>query len=111
MKLKIIGIIGLLCVVSLTAMTCKTQRAAYNTIAGVEATASASFDGYLSAVIAGKIPTNSVPDVSLKFDQLQSAATLAAAADQAGTNALAPTALSAELTDLLTLVQTLNPPK
>jgi hypothetical protein len=109
MKTFLFGIIGIWIIVAAFAgCTTSAQRTGYNTIAGVEATASAALDGYLTGVIKNTISTNDVPKVTLAFDQLQAAATLAAAADQAGTNALAPAALNTELTDFTTLIETIK---
>jgi hypothetical protein len=66
-------------------------------------------DGYYSAVIKGLASTNAVPQVSSMFNQFQADATLAAAVDQAGTNALAPAALTAELANLTQVISTIQP--
>ncbi|MDE2101570.1 MAG: hypothetical protein KGL39_30270 [Patescibacteria group bacterium] len=84
------------------------QRIAYNTIFTVEQSASTAVDGYYSLVIRGTVSTNSVPEVSQKFNQLQAACTLAAATTESGTNAVAPAELTTELSDLLTFISTLK---
>lgn len=92
---------------------CKSppDRIAYNTIASVEQTASVAVDGYYSLVIQGTVKTNGLPDVSLKFNQLQAAATVAANVGSAGTNSLAPAALVQELADLTAFISTLETKK
>ena len=85
------------------------QRTAYTTIASVEATASAAVDSYYALVIRGVVSTNQVPTVAQKFNSLQAACTLAAAVDQAGTNAVATANLTAELQDLSAFILTLQP--
>jgi len=99
-------IAALICIT--TAASCPHQRAEYNTIFAVEKTASAAYDGYVDMVIAGTLPTNDVPAVSLKFNQIQAACTLAAATSQAGTNAIAPAQLTAELVDLSAFIASLQ---
>lgn len=112
MKTFFVGIVGMwLIVAAFIGCATNSQRTTFNTIASVEATASAALDAYDQAVISKKITTNSVPQVSEAFNALQQAATLAAAVDQSGTNALAPSALSAELTQFVTLISTLVPTK
>lgn len=83
------------------------QRTAYNSIFSVEQTASAAVDGYYAAVIHGQARTNEVPKVSAAFNDLQAACTLAASVDRAGTNAIAPAALTTELLQLTSLIATL----
>lgn len=87
------------------------QTAAFNTIFTVEQTATSTVDAYYALVIKGTIPTNSVPQVSKAFNELQAACTLAAATAENGTNALAPTQLQAELADLTSLIGSLTPTK
>lgn len=87
------------------------QRTAYNSIFSVEQTAAAAVDGYYAAVIKGQARTNEVPNVSAAFNELQAACTLAASVDQAGTNAIAPAALTSELLQLTSLIATLIPTK
>ena len=86
--------------------TTPQQTVAYNSIASVEATANAAIGGYYTLVVRGAAPTNSVPAVSRAYNTLQAACTLAAAASQAGTNALASDTLNSELTDLVNLIST-----
>ena len=104
-----IGIVGMWLILAVfVGCTTSTQRTTFNTIASVEATASASVNAYYTAVLKGQASTNGVPLVSNAFNDLQASLTLAAAADQAGTNALAPANLTAELTDLLNLINTVK---
>jgi len=49
-----------------------------------------------------------VHQVSKAYNDLQAALTLAAAADQAGTNAIAPAELEAEFGDLVNLIKTVK---
>ena len=91
--------------------TTSSQRTAYNSIYTVEQAASTAVDGYYTGVIKGLFPTNDVPTVATRFNQLQAACTLAAATTQAGTNAVAPATLTLELTDLVTFISTLETKK
>ena len=109
---KIKTLIGVAAIVLATVLFtgCNTasQRAAYNTLYSVESTASTAVDGYFALVIKGTIPTNDVPIVSQKFNQIQTACALAAAASEAGTNAIAPANITAELVDLTAFIATLE---
>ena len=106
MKTKILLLVfGLALIVG-----CNTtqQRVAYNTIATIEQTATLAVDDYFTLVINGTIKTNSVPVVSKSFNYLQAAGKLAADASESGTNALAPSSLVIEATDLGNLISTVE---
>jgi len=105
-------IIALSLVLSLE-MGCSTtaQRNAFTTISSVEQAATAAYDGYTRLVIAGVVATNDLPKVSLIFNQVQASCRLAETTSMAGTNALSPAALNAELGDLLNLIATIVPKK
>jgi hypothetical protein len=108
----IITIIALFAVCVL-AVSCTTpaQRTAYNTIWSIEQSGTTAYDGYVTLVLKGLVPTNDVPAVSLKFNQFQAASKVAADTAQAGTNALAPGSLVIELTDLTTLITSIESKK
>lgn len=109
-KLKILfALIALATII--VACNITQQTTAYNTIAAVEVTATTAVNGYYALIIKGVVPTNSVPQVSRAFNDLQLACTLAAATAQAGTNALATANLTTELGDLTTLITSLIPSK
>lgn len=91
-----------------TGCTTSSQRTAYNSIATVEGTASTAVDGYYALVIRGVVPTNQVPVVSQRFNQLQAGLKIAAAASQLGTNSVAPENLVQESLDLIAFVSTLT---
>jgi hypothetical protein len=112
-KYKITIALALTTMLLCSGMTCSTssQRTAYNSIFTVEQTASTAVDGYYALVIKGVVKTNDVPAVSLRFNQFQAAATIAATTSAAGTNAIAPASLSAELADLLAFISTLTATK
>lgn len=82
------------------------QKVAYNTIYSVEKGVTASYDGYLDTVITGATPTNSVPTVSKAYNHFQGSVALALDAVQFNTNALAPTSLIQESTDVISLIGT-----
>jgi hypothetical protein len=100
----------LLVLVILMTAGCSTppERAAYHTIASIEATASAALDGYYLAVIRHQCRTNEVPEVSRRFNQLQAALRFAETAAKAGTNAIAPAALVVEAAQFTELISTLK---
>ena len=105
------AIIAMLAVAVGMGCTTSSQRTAYNSIYTVEQAANTAVDGYYTWVIKGLLPTNDVPTVAARFNQLQAACTLAAATTQAGTNAVAPATLTLELTDLVTFIGTLETKK
>jgi hypothetical protein len=84
------------------------QTVAFNTIGSVEATATTTYDDYVKLVIQGTVSTNSVPQVSKIFNQIQASGLVAEVASAAGTNALAPAELTEELATLVNLVSTLK---
>jgi hypothetical protein len=104
MKKILIGL-GLVTVIVIGCTT-TAQRNAYNTIFSVEQTATLAVDDYFTLVLKGTITTNSVPVVAKSFNDLQTAAKLAADATAAGTNGLAPASLILEATDLGNLITT-----
>jgi hypothetical protein len=104
MKKSLIG----LSLLVVAGCTTSQQTTAYTTIATVEQTATVAVDGYYSLVLKGIVTTNSIPIVSKAFNDLQAAGTLAAAASQAGANALATSNLVVEASSLGALIQTLE---
>jgi hypothetical protein len=57
-------------------------------------------------VIKGVVPTNSFPTVSKSYNDFQAAMLLAISLAQNNTNALAPSSLLQESTDLINLIHT-----
>lgn len=110
LKFKVLQAALLVTLVAVIAFGCTTasQTTAYKTISTVEQTATTAVSGYYALVINGTVPTNDVPRVSAIYNDIQAAGLLAAAASQAGTNALAPETLVVELTDLTTLITTIT---
>jgi pectin methylesterase-like acyl-CoA thioesterase len=101
-------ILSLCFTVTLVGCTTTQQTTAYNTIATVEQTATVAVDDYYTLVFQGKVSTNSVPQVSQAYNNLQAVAALAATATQSGTNALASANLVIEASQLGTLIQTIE---
>lgn len=64
--------------------TCKTsvQTTTYNSLASTETTVSAAYSAYLDSVLKGQTSTNSVPQVSKVYNDVQTAITAAIAAAQ-----------------------------
>lgn len=97
---KIPIVIGLcLALIALPAMTCKPsqQKTTYNTLASVQLTTQAAYNGYLDLVVQGQVRTNEVPMVSQDYTLFMTvwAATVQIASE--GTNAptTAPVAAAA----------------
>lgn len=81
---------------------------AFNSIYSVEKAGTAAFNGYLAAVIDGKIPTNDLPRVSQKFNAFQASVLVALDGVQFRTNALAPPSLETEMQDLVNLINSIK---
>ena len=107
---RILSTIIVACALSLAIVACNTtqQQTAYNTIYTIEQTATVGVNTYYALVIKGTVPTNGVPAVSKAFNDLQAACALAAAASQAGSNALATSNLVVEASSLGALIQALE---
>lgn len=94
-----------------TGCTTNQQSIAYKTIGSINDAANITYSHYADLVIAGTISTNSLPAVSLRYNQIKSACLLAATASSNGTNAIAPAALTAELADFTSFIATLKTTK
>lgn len=103
---RTLPIVGLcLALLFLPGMTCRTaQTTAYKTLAAVEATTMAAYTSYLQLVVAGAIPTNSVPAVTRDFTifqaTMEAAVTLAAQGTNAPTTQPVSDAAAKVLTDI-----------
>ena len=112
LRLKVLSKVALLtfipvfslAVLAHSGCTTGAQRIAANTIQASDATATAAYAGYCDAVIKGLASTNSFPTVSKKFNQFKADELVAIDLSQNNSNALTPTNLSAELTDLLSAI-------
>lgn len=105
--------LGLILAVSLASMlfvgcNLTPQTAAFNTIGSLESGVTGAYDGYIQAILAKQVTTNSLPLVSQSFNQFQSDALLATIVLNNNTNALAPTALIDESAALLNVITTAN---
>jgi len=70
------------------------QTVQYKSLASVETTATAGFDGYLALIAKGKVSTNSLHSIATHFNQLQGALKSATIAVAGNTNAVAPVDIS-----------------
>ena len=82
------------------------QRIAYDTIFSIEKSVVGAYDGYVAEIIAGKVQTTGLQQVSLKFNKFQASMLIALDAVQYNTNALAPAALVVESQDVLNAIKT-----
>lgn len=111
MRKHIIGLTLIIALFLFTGASCpKTTPAtkAFNSIYSVEKAGTAAYDGYLAAVIDGKVATNDLPAVSRKFNAFQASVLVALDGVQFRTNALAPPSLEVEMQDLVNLITTLK---
>lgn len=88
----------------LTGCNTPPQVAAFNTLSVVETTADVGYNRYIALIVAGTIPATSLPAASKAYNTLHASIALAAALDQAGTNALAPANVTSELNDFSNIV-------
>jgi hypothetical protein len=119
-KLKLFAPFVCTCITAAAALTlaftiattgCKTshQRIVFNTIASVQTITVGAYDGYVSQVIKGTIPTNDLPSISRKLNVFNAATLVALDGVQYNTNALAPEFLTTISGDLINLIQKLTP--
>lgn len=80
------------------------QRTAYNTLGSVESATTAGVDGYFLAAAKGMADTNGIPKVAKAYNQFQADMQVAVLLAQNNTNALAPSNIVAEATDVLNAV-------
>jgi hypothetical protein len=95
---------GLLILLAFTpALTCSTaNKIAYESIGATEESVLNANRAYLEAVITGKIPTNDVPKVEARFNEIQMGLTLAAKTASLGTNSPTPADIKAKATQFVT---------
>ena len=88
--------------------TTPQQTTTFNTIASLEQTTHAAYQGYLALVLKGSVRTNDVPQVSKIYNDFQAGVILAATINQSNTNALAPSNLVDESIALVNLINTVK---
>ena len=93
-------VLGLLILVG-----CATKTA-YQTISAVETSVLAANKIYLTQVVTGQIPTNSVPVVEASFNDTQLALAAAAAIASGGSSAAVPAATLAKATAFTNVIVT-----
>jgi chaperone required for assembly of F1-ATPase len=81
------------------------QRTAANTLFTTGKGVDAAYRTYLDLVIAGQLPTNSVPRIAKQYSEFQSAFNLALISVTFNTNAVAPSALIAQAVTLTTQLE------
>lgn len=99
---------GLVAAVLIVGCTTTQQLRSYQTLYTVEHLTSDTYDGYLDTVIKGQTSTNSTPKVSKAFNLFQASYLVALDAAQYNTNALAPSSLVQESTDVINLINTVK---
>lgn len=77
------------------------SRITLNSIATVSQGAKSAYDAYSQLVILGQLPTNDLRSVSMKYNLLQTAVTLAITEARQNTNAIASESLNVQYNDLL----------
>lgn len=110
-KLITLALIVGLSTAAFVGCTTSQQRTAYNTLYSVEATTTATVDGYYLAAAKGLASTNGIPKVSSAYNDFQKSFVIALDAAQFNTNALAPASLQQESADVIALVGQFYQPK
>lgn len=89
---------------------CKSppDRIAYNTIGSLDTVAKTTYSGYLSSVLHGLARTNEVPEISLRYNQVEGGLLLTATISSEGTNSIAPQDLVSNVVSFVTYVGTLT---
>ncbi len=80
----------LLAIAFIGACTTTQKKTAYNTLYSLEVSTTAAYQGYLTEVVQGKVPTNNVPKVSGAYNKFQIGIDTAATAAQFNWTNLAP---------------------
>lgn len=94
--------------VPMTGCSTSQQRQTINTLYSVGQTTDAAYKSYLDLVVAGKVPTNSVPGVSARYAEFQQAFSAAIVLSTLNTNAPptpAVTAAAANLTSAIAVAK------
>lgn len=99
---------GMIFLAVLIGCSTPTDRIAYNTIGSLDSLAKTTYSGYLSAVLHGLVRTNEVPDVSLRYNQVEVGLLISATFSSQGTNAIAPMDLASNVVSFVTYVGTLT---
>ena len=88
------------------AVNCTTtqKKTAYNTLYSLELTTTASYQGYLTSVVKGTIPTNNVPKVSAVYNKFQLGMTEAVTVAQFNWTNLAPATVVGLASDVLNAI-------
>lgn len=69
------------------------DRIAYNTIGGIDSAAKLSYDDYVDLVIAKKLTTNDLAEVSRDYNDLHQVLLIASITASQGTNSIVPSNL------------------
>jgi hypothetical protein len=103
-KLITLTVVAAISMLLVTACNTTQQGKAFNSLYTLEKITVGAYDGYITQVIHGAIPTTGVPTVSSKFNKFQGSYLLALDAVQYNTNAASPVALQVESADLINLI-------
>lgn len=107
--LPVVMLAAAMIVGGVTACNTTQQRTTYNTLASLEATGTATVDGYFTAAANGLADTNGIPKVAKAFNQFQSVMQVSVMLAQNNTNALAPANVVQELSALVAVVGEFSP--
>ena len=84
------------------------QKIAYNTMYSLQQSVVGSYDAYIALVVAGKLPSTNLADVSKKFNKFQTSYLRALDVVQYDMQAFAPAELVAEAGDVVNTINTVN---
>lgn len=106
--MRILGL-SLALLVGVAGCTTSQQRTNYNTLASVEATATATVQGYYVACAKGFADTNGIPRVTKAYNEFQGVMQVAVVFAQNNSNALASASVMQELSAVVSAVATFSP--
>lgn len=102
--MKKLSILVLSTALLIVGCTTSQQRTTFNTLGSVEATATATVDGYYLATVKGLADTNGIPVVTKAYNDFQGVMQTAVVFAQNNTNALAPANVMQELSSVVSTV-------
>lgn len=109
--LILVLVVSMLTTIALTGCKSPPDRIAYDTIGGIDATATKAYDGISDEAIQGKVSSNDLHTASVVYDNLHKSLYLAAITASEGTNAIAPANLLSNSLAFAQLVLTIEQKK
>lgn len=109
MKTRIINLLSIGALLIVVGCSTSQQRTNFNTLGSIEATGTATVDGYYLAAAKGLADTNGIPEVSKVYNEFQSVMQVAVLLAQNNSNAIAPSNVVQELSLVVSAVAKFAP--